>query len=122
MKKLSIIFLFVISCNQRSQKQTLPDPLEAGWKGQPVCEVLEENNSIRVLKCTFPPGVGHEKHYHDPHFGYTIAGGVFKITDEKGSREVQVKTGITFSKESISIHEVQNVGTTTASFLIVEYK
>ena len=50
-------------------QQTLPDPLEAGWKGQKVCEVLVDNESVRTLKCTFPPGVGHEKHFHKKHVG-----------------------------------------------------
>ena len=38
--------------------------LEAGWQGEKVCEVLVENESVRTLRCTFPPGIGHEKHYH----------------------------------------------------------
>lgn len=42
-----------------------------------VCEVLEETDEIRTLKCTFPPGVGHEKYFHPRHFGYTIKGGRF---------------------------------------------
>ena len=64
-------------------KESLPDPLEAGWEGKKVCEVLEDTEKMRVLKCTFAPGVGHEKHYHNPHFGYTIKGGKFQITDER---------------------------------------
>lgn len=100
----------------------LPDPLEAGWKGEKVCEVLSENEEQRVLRCTFPPGVGHEKHYHAPHFGYTLCGGVFEITDETGTREVQVPTGYHFSNAEVVIHEVLNVGKDTAVFLIVEPK
>lgn len=103
-------------------KNTLPDPLEAGWQGKAVCEVVEENNELRVLKCTFEPNVGHEKHYHNPHFGYTIAGGKFRITDDKGTREVDVPTGYSFSNDEVSSHEVLNIGETTAVFLIMEYK
>ncbi|WP_171817172.1 hypothetical protein [Winogradskyella sp. PG-2] len=44
----------------------LPDPLEAGWNGQSVCEVLEDNQELRVLKCTFAPNIGHQKHHHNP--------------------------------------------------------
>ncbi|WP_092444704.1 hypothetical protein [Winogradskyella sediminis] len=64
---LTIILVFatvIMSCKNQSP---LPDPLQAGWKGHAVCEVLEENKELRVLKCTFEPGVGHEKHYHNPH-------------------------------------------------------
>lgn len=102
--------------------EKLPDPLKAGWKGKKVCEVVEENKSARILKCTFPPNVGHEKHHHNPHFGYTLAGGRFRITDTSGIREVDVPKGYNFSKDKISVHEVLNIGETTAVFLIIEYK
>lgn len=120
MKKILIPgLLFVLACNQAPK---LPDPLEAGWEGQAVCEVLKEDGNFRVLRCTFPPGVGHEKHYHKPHFGYTIKGSKFRITDSSGTREVQVPSGSTFSKDEISVHEVVNVGDSTGVFLIIEYK
>ncbi|OZV69191.1 cupin domain-containing protein [Winogradskyella aurantia] len=114
-----LAFLLVLSCEQAPQ---LPDPLNAGWEGQPVCEVLEDNSNIRVLKCTFPPNIGHEKHYHKPHFGYTLSGGTFRIIDTTGIREIDVPTGYSFSNDGISLHEVLNLGSTTAEFLIVEYK
>lgn len=103
-------------------KTNLPDPLEAGWKGEKVCEVLQEDHTIRVLKCTFPPGVGHERHEHAPHFGYTLKGSKFMITDAEGTREVTVPTGYEFYKPETSIHEVQNIGDSTAVFLIMEPK
>lgn len=67
-----------------------------------VCEVLEDNKELRVLKCTFEPGVGHEKHHHNPHVGYTLAGSKFRITDYEGTREVDVPAGYSFSKSSIT--------------------
>jgi len=103
-----------------TSKTSLPDPLEAGWKGKPVCKELENSKSLRVLKCTFPPGVGHEKHYHQKHFGYTIAGSRFRITDSRGTREVDVPTGSNFFNEEIVWHEVLNIGDSTAVFLIIE--
>jgi quercetin dioxygenase-like cupin family protein len=75
-----------------------------------------------VLKCTFPPGAGHERHYHKAHFGYTLAGSTFRITDTTGSREVEVPTGSNFSNEGINWHEVINIGDSTAVFLIIEPK
>mgnify|MGYP000918689124 CR=1 FL=1 len=111
--------IVTISCNDKNE---LPDPLEAGWKGNAVCEVLEDNDELRVLKCSFEPGVGHEKHYHNPHFGYTLSGGKFRITDTTGTREVDVPTGNSFSNAERTSHEVLNIGETTAVFLIMEYK
>lgn len=98
----------------------LPDPLEAGWKGASVCESLHEDASQRILRCTFPPGAGHERHYHAPHFGYAIAGGRMRITDENGVREVDSITGNSFTSDGVEWHEVLNVGETTAVYLIME--
>lgn len=103
-------------------QQELPDPLQAGWKGEKVCEVLVENESVRTLRCTFPPGIGHEKHYHPKHVGYTLKGGTFRITDAKGTREVNIPEGYTFYNEEVPWHEVLNIGNDTAVFLIVEPK
>lgn len=113
------ILTLMFSCKKQSN---LPDPLEAGWNDKPVCEVLEDNSELRVLKCTFAPNVGHEKHYHKPHFGYTLAGSKFRITDTTGTREVNVPTGYSFSNTEEISHEVLNIGDSTAVFLIMEYK
>lgn len=117
---LFIAFLiFAVSCDNKNK---LPDPLEAGWKGEAVCEILKDNKELRVLKCTFEPGIGHEKHYHNPHFGYTISGSRFRITDTTGIREVNVPTGYSFSNDEITSHEVLNIGDSIGVFLIIEYK
>ena len=57
-----------------AQTTPLPMALCAGWQGERVCELLHEDAQMRVLRCTFPPGVGHEPHYHPPHFGYVLEG------------------------------------------------
>ena len=120
MKALQILLcLFLFACET---KPNLPDAAVAGWKGQPVAEIIQDDENLRVFRCTFPPGVGHEKHYHKPHFGYTLKGSTFKITDDKGTRTVEVPTGTYFKKDDIYIHEVVNVGDSTAVFLIVEGK
>ncbi|TYP97503.1 hypothetical protein C7447_104192 [Tenacibaculum adriaticum] len=119
-KSVLISLLFVLTACKSTQ--TLPDPLAAGWKGKKVCETLSENNKLRTLKCTFPPGVGHEKHFHAEHFGYTLKGGKFRITDVSGTREVNVPTGYDFYNKKIEWHEVLNIGDSTAVFLIIEPK
>ena len=98
----------------------LPDPLEAGWKGTPVCEKLHEDPDHRILRCTFPPAIGHERHYHERNFGYAISGGRMRITDANGTREVDLATGSSFASDGTEWHEVLNVGETTVVYLIVE--
>lgn len=122
MKQLFLFTILLLLYTQCSNSNKLPDPLEAGWHGEKVCQILEENESIRVLKCTFPPGVGHEKHFHAKHFGYTLKGSKFQITDHKGTREVNVPTGYDFFNEGIEWHNVLNIGDSTAVFLIMEPK
>ena len=103
-----------------SASSPLPDPLAAGWQGKPVCEKLHEDASQRVLRCTFPPGVGHERHYHEPHFGYALSGGRMRLTSADGTREVELETGSSYVSEGVDWHEVLNVGNTTVVYLIVE--
>jgi quercetin dioxygenase-like cupin family protein len=112
-------FVCLLACESKS---ALKDPLQAGWKGKKVCEILEDNKRVRTLKCTFPPGVGHERHYHNAHFGYTLKGSTFKIIDTTGTREVTIPDGYSFYNEKVDWHEVLNIGDSTAVFLIVEPK
>jgi quercetin dioxygenase-like cupin family protein len=101
---------------------SLPDPLQAGWKGASVCERLFENSEQRILRCEFPPGAGHERHFHSPHFGYAVAGGRMQITDSGGVRELDLPTGSSYSSKGVDWHEVFNVGDTMSTYLIVESK
>ncbi len=114
-----ILSCVVIGCNKQYD---LPDPLEAGWEGSKVCEVIQENEKIRVLRCTFAPGVGHERHFHPPHVAYTLAGSTFQMTDTTGVRTVEVPTGLNYYSEGVRWHEALNVGDSTAVFLIIEPK
>ena len=99
-----------------------PDPLEAGWNGVPVCDKLHEDSDHRILRCSFPPSVGHERHFHNRHFGYAIAGGRMRITDADGTREVDLATGSSFASDGVAWHEVVNIGDSTVVYLIIEPK
>jgi len=100
--------------------EDLPDPLAAGWNGEQVCELLHEDAHQRILRCTFPPGVGHEKHFHKAHFGYAITGGMIRILNESGEREVEMRAGYSWTSDGVSWHAVLNVGETTSIYLIIE--
>ena len=102
--------------------EKLPDPVAAGWQGESVCEVLREDAELRIFRCTFPPGIGHERHFHPRHFGYALSGGTMRITSDGGTREVTLKTGSYFFSEGIAWHEGLNVGDTTVSYLMIEPK
>ena len=98
------------------------DPVSAGWQGESVCEVLHEDAELRTFRCTFSPGVGHERHFHPRHFGYALSSGTMQITSDSGTRELTLKTGSYFFSEGIAWHEAVNVGDPTVSYLMVEPK
>lgn len=137
MRALSILTLLLIGANANAQQtdnpipasggaiimqNALPDPLEAGWNGEKVCELLQETDEMRALRCKFPPGVGHERHYHAPHFGYILQGGTMRITDANGTREQPTPDGASWWRPGVEWHEAENVGDTTSVYLIFEPK
>jgi quercetin dioxygenase-like cupin family protein len=100
----------------------LPQAFDAGWQGKPVCEPLFENAEMRSARCTFPPGVGHERHFHSRHWGYIVQGGTMRITDARGTVERVLASGSSWWSDGIDWHEAVNIGTTTAIYVIVEPK
>jgi len=114
------IALFIQPLAQADETGDLPHGFDAGWKGQQTCTVLYETVSVRVGQCSFAPGTGHEKHYHNPHFGFVLEGSTMLIKDQTGEHEVVTETGSTWSTDSVTVHEAINSGSTTARYLIIE--
>jgi beta-alanine degradation protein BauB len=100
----------------------LPGPLEAGWRGNTVCVLLHENARTRALRCTFPPGGGHERHFHAAHWGYILAGSTMQITSATGAVVRELKAGDSWWSDGLAWHEALNIGQTTGVYLIVEPK
>ena len=122
MNRLLSSVLTVLLVAVTTLADALPDPVAAGWQGRSVCEVLREDAEVRIFRCVFPPGVGHERHFHPRHFGYALSGGTMRITSSAGTREVTLETGSSFSSEGIDWHEVVNIGDSVVSYLMVEPK
>ena len=99
---------------------SLPSAIEAGWDGKPVCELLHLAPHSRTLRCTFPPGGGHVRHFHPAHFGYALSGGTMELTDAGGVRIAKIATGAHYESDGTAWHSVRNVGDTTVTYLIVE--
>lgn len=100
----------------------LPSAFDAKWQGKTVCEPVFENAELRAARCTFPPGGGHERHTHPPHWGYIVDGGTMRITDAKGTNIRDLKSGSSWWSDGIAGHEAINIGKTTSVYIIVEPK
>lgn len=120
-RAMTMALLLAGCATASAQVAALPPALCAGWEGERVCEALHEDAQIRVLRCTFPPGVGHEMHYHPPHFGYVLEGeSVMRITTDEGVREAPVRAGGSFANDVEVRHTALNIGDETTTYLIVE--
>ncbi len=119
---MKVLLVIVLLLSNSVSTAKLNGPLQAGWKGKKVCEQLSENDQQRILRCTFPPGVGHEKHQHNAHFGYALSGGKMQLTDGKGTRIVELTTNSYFESQGKKWHKVLNVGDTTVTYLVIEFK
>ena len=119
---LAIVSSASLVCSAIALSADVPHAFDAGWKGKPVCEKLFEDEKIRVGRCTFPPGVGHERHYHPAHYLYSLGGGRMRVTDAKGTREADVVPGVLRGVQPIEWHEALNVGDTTTQYLVIELK
>lgn len=116
------MILFLLLFSHIGESSELNGPLQTGWKGKHVCEKLSENQHQNILRCTFPPGVGHEKHKHNANFGYAISGGKVQITDKKGTRKIDLPNDSYFESLGTEWHEIINIGDTTIVYLILESK
>ncbi len=125
MKRLAALAAVLIGACATASAQLAPLPMAlcAGWQGERTCELLTEDVQTRILRCSFPPGVGHELHYHPPHFGYVLSGdSVMRIRTADGTVDRPVRAGQTFSNDREVIHEPLNIGSETMTYLIVEKK
>lgn len=118
----ALVFLAACAAVPGDRESSLPDPLAAGWRGEPVCEALHDDARMRILRCTFPPGVGHEPHYHEPHFGYVIRGGKMQLVENGETRVVDIPGGTMWQRDERFVHEALNVGGNESQYLIIETK
>jgi len=103
--------------------QDEPDALSVEWQGKKPCEKLHEDDQIRVLRCTFPPGAKHVRHQHPANFVYVLSGGIVQAENASSTQPPQeLATDVNYLSPPVPWHEVTNVGQTTARFLVVEMK
>ncbi len=85
--------------------------------------VLLENEFVRVVEYSLPPGARDNPHTHPPKYMYVLEGGRLQIAPEGEAPFVSEETaGHGNWSPSRALHTAENVGETTVRILLVEPK
>ena len=88
-----------------------------------VYKVLLDNEEVKVTEVTFKPGQGDEMHQHGVMSIYGITGGKLKNTSPDGTvREMEVADGFVGHRNTVTTHQMKNIGDTTVKVILVEHK
>jgi len=84
--------------------------------------VTFENDRVRVLEATLPPGVKEQVHSHPAYLTYVLAGGKLRnyAADGKVTESV-LKAGDVIYREPLT-HAAENIGDTAMRLILVELK
>ncbi len=109
------------SSAQAQTAEAYPNAIQAGWNGAEVCRVLQADERARLIECVFAPGVGHERHYHPPHVGFVIEGGVMEMTTAAGVTQLELETNSSWTSPGVVWHEALNISDHTIRYLMFEF-
>ena len=85
-------------------------------------KVLLENDRVRVLEIRLKPGRKLPMHTHPPYLVYALTPHKVRVTFRGGNKkEVKIKAGEVLWSDGVS-HAVENIGTTEAHVLNIEFK
>ena len=88
-----------------------------------VYKVLLDNDEVKVTEVTFKPGQGDEMHQHGVMSIYGIKGGILQNTSPDGTvREMEVADGFVGHRNTVTTHQMKNIGDTTVKVILVEHK
>ena len=86
-------------------------------------KLLLENDQVRVLQYTLPPGALDHWHTHPPRVGYVLSGAKIRVTEADGTHEdYDEKSGDVYWGDFSPLHDTLNVGTSAYIALLVEVK
>ena len=88
-----------------------------------VYKVLLENEDVKVLEVTFKPGQSDNFHKHNVMTFYAVQGGSLQVTSPDGTiRENIFPSGRTGHSNTMTTHQVKNIGKNTVKVILVEHK
>jgi len=85
-------------------------------------KVKLDNDHVRVLEATLPPGAKEEVHSHPGYVIYVIDGGKTRSHSADGkTSDAEFKAGDVLYRDPLT-HWAENTGTTTIHLMLVEIK
>src|SRR5205085_1482781 len=85
-------------------------------------KVKFENDRVRVLEATLPPGVKEQVHSHPAYVIYVLEGGKYRnYASDGNTTEGELKTGDVLYRDPLT-HAAENIGATTMHMILVELK
>lgn len=86
-------------------------------------KVLVENEHVRVIENTLPPGAKDATHTHPAGWYYVTKPGTMKVTHADGKTETwEAKAGEAGWLKTEGPHASENIGTDTMAWVLVEVK
>ena len=111
-----ITFVITAACVAVAQAQ---DPAVVNAK---TIKVRFENDRMRVLEATLPPGVKEQVHSHPAYVIYVLEGGRYRNYASDGKvTEGELKTGEVLFREPLT-HAAENIGDKSLHMILVELK
>jgi quercetin dioxygenase-like cupin family protein len=117
--RLLIIFEITIVLAIGVTRAFAQDPAVVNSK---TIRVRFENDRVRVLEATLPPGVKEQVHSHPAYVIYVLEGGRYRNYAADGKvTEGELKTGEVLFREPLT-HAAENIGDKALHMILVELK
>jgi quercetin dioxygenase-like cupin family protein len=114
-----IIFVITLALSIFVTRANAQDPAVVNAK---TIKVKFENDRIRVLEATLPPGVREQVHSHPAYVIYVLEGGHYRNYASDGkTTEGELKTGDVLYRDPLT-HAAENIGDKTMHMILVELK
>lgn len=112
------LLIILASCTSVTSKMLLPEQVSPD-----VYDVLLENEDVKILNVSFPPGKGDNMHDHYPFTFYVVDGGKLEVTLPDGKvNEMEAGDGFSGHNEKGVRHRVKNIGEKPVNIILVEHK
>jgi quercetin dioxygenase-like cupin family protein len=114
-----IIFAITLALSIFVTRANAQDPAVVNAK---TIKVKFENDRIRVLEATLPPGVREQVHSHPAYVIYVLEGGRYRNYASDGkTTEGELKTGDVLYRDPLT-HAAENIGDKAMHMILVELK